>query len=76
MARAVGRLTAAGASGLSLLVALGFFTAASRVAEAPASAVAGGTLWVFILSMIVSTPAMAAWTRRRSSGSRPRGGAA
>jgi hypothetical protein len=76
MARPVGRLSVAWATGLALLVALGFLTVARWLGEAPASAVAGGTVWVFILSMIVSTPAVAAWMKRPSVDSRHRGGAA
>ena len=76
MARPVGRLSAAWATGLSLLVALGFFAAASGTGEAPPTAVVGGTVWVFILAMIVSMPVVTAWAKRRSSHSRQRGGTA
>jgi hypothetical protein len=75
MARPVGRLSVAWATGCSLLVSLGFLTVASWLGEAPVSAIAGGTAWVFILSMIVSTPAIAAWMKRPSADSRHRGGA-
>jgi hypothetical protein len=74
MARTVTRLSAARSTGLALLAALGFFAAASWIGEAPASAVVGGTIWVFILSVIVAMPVVTAWTRRRSL--QPRGGAA
>ncbi len=67
MAGHVGRLSAAGYTGLSLLAALGFFGAASWVGDAPRTAVVGGTVWVFILSMIVSMPLVTAWVRRRYS---------
>jgi YHS domain-containing protein len=68
MARPVGRLSAACATALSSLVALGFFTAASWTGEAPAAAVAGGTIWVFVLALIVSMPAVTAWAKRRQAG--------
>ncbi|MBI4011586.1 MAG: hypothetical protein HY359_04700 [Candidatus Rokubacteria bacterium] len=76
MAPRVGRVSAAWATGLSLLAALGFFGAASWTGQAPPTAVAGGTIWVFILSMIVAMPTVTAWIKRRSSDSRHSGGAA
>lgn len=74
MARPVGRVSAAWSAALALLAALGFFTAASWTGEAPPTAVAGGTIWVFILSGIVAMPAVTAWLVRRSSDPRHGGG--
>ena len=76
MAPRVGRLSAARATGLSLLAALGFFGASGRTGQAPPTAVAGGSIWVFILAMIVAMPVVTAWIKRRSSDSRHRGGVA
>lgn len=75
MARDIGRVSGAWSTGLSLLAALGFFAAARLVGEAPPMAVVGGTVWVFILAMIVSMPLVAAWTRRRDSKTQDAGGA-
>ena len=69
MAPRVGRVSAAWATGLSLLAALGFFGVASWTGQAPPTAVAGGSIWVFILSMIVAMPVVTAWIKRRSSDS-------
>jgi len=54
--RRVGRLAALGYTGISLTAAVGFFGLARWVGEAPPLAILGGTVWVFILSMIVSMP--------------------
>lgn len=76
MARPVGRVSAAWSTGLALLAALGFFGAATWTGQAPPAGVAGGTLWVFILSMIVAMPTVTAWLKRRSSDPRHGRGAA
>lgn len=75
MARRIGRVSAVRSTGLSLLAALGFFGAASVVGEAPPTAVVGGAVWVFILSMIVSMPLVTAWVKRQDSKSQDAGGA-
>lgn len=54
--RRVGRLAALGYTGISLAAAVGFFGLARWVGEAPPLAILGGTVWVFILSTIISMP--------------------
>lgn len=54
-----------GYTGLSVALALTFFTLARLAGEAPPPAVWGGTVWVFILSMIISMPLTTAWAKRR-----------
>lgn len=63
-----GRSTLAGVlayAGLSLGSALTFLGLAQWTGGAPPLAVWGGTVWVFILSMIISMPLTTAWGRRR-----------
>ena len=61
--------SACGYTALSVASALAFFALARWEGEAPPLAVWGGTVWVFILSMIVSMPLITAWgKRRRESG--------
>jgi hypothetical protein len=57
---------ALGYTGLSAGAALAFLALARWTGEAPPLAVWGGTVWVFVLSMIVSMPLVSAWSRRRS----------
>ncbi len=54
-------------TGLSVASALAFLALARWVGEAPPLAVWGGTVWVFVLSMIVSMPLVTGWIKRRSS---------
>lgn len=54
-------------TGLSLAAALAFMALARWVGEAPPLAVWGGTVWVFVLSMIISMPLVTGWIKRRSS---------
>lgn len=61
----IGRRSALGYTGLSVASALAFLALARWTGEAPPLAVWGGTVWVFLLSMIVSMPLVAGWVRRR-----------
>jgi hypothetical protein len=54
-------------TGLSVASALAFLALARWVGEAPPLAVWGGTVWVFVLSMIISMPLVTGWIKRRSS---------
>lgn len=54
-------------TGLSVASALAFQALARWVGEAPSLAVWGGTVWVFVLSMIISMPLVTGWIKRRSS---------
>lgn len=54
-------------TGLSAASALAFLALARWVGEAPPLAVWGGTVWVFVLSMIISMPLVTGWIKRRSS---------
>jgi len=65
------RLSAVWSVGLSLGAALAFFAAARWVGEAPWTAIAGGTAWVFLLALIVSLPLVTGWMKRRDSTSGP-----
>jgi hypothetical protein len=56
---------ALGYTGLSLVLALAFLAVARWTAAAPPLAVWGGTVWVFVLSMIISMPLTTAWGRRK-----------
>ncbi|MFZ1059070.1 MAG: hypothetical protein WAP47_07750 [Candidatus Rokuibacteriota bacterium] len=53
--------------GFSVALALAFQALARWMAEAPSLAVWGGTVWVFVLSMIISMPLVTGWIKRRSS---------
>ena len=55
---------ALGATGLSIVSALAFLSLARWAGEAPPVAIWGGTVWVFILSMIISMPLVTAWRKR------------
>jgi hypothetical protein len=70
------RLSALWYTGLSLAAALIFLKAAIRVGEAPLTAVLGGAIWVFSLSMIVSMPLVTGWVKRRYSKADEEGGPA
>jgi len=65
MASQAGRVTGLGATALSLGAAAAFFTLARWVGEAPPPAIWGGSVWVFLLSMIVTLPWLAALRGRR-----------
>lgn len=67
-ARRAGQLAALWYTGLSLAAALAFLWAARWVGEAPPLAVWGGTVWVFILSMIVSMPLLTSLAKRGRGG--------
>lgn len=58
---------ALGYTGLSVASALAFLALARWVGEAPPLAAWGGTVWVFVLSMIVSMPLVTGWIKRRLS---------
>ncbi len=68
----IGRRSALGYTGLSVASALAFLALARWTGEAPPPAVWGGTVWVFLLSMIISMPLVTAWIKRWSS--KPNGG--
>jgi hypothetical protein len=51
---------------ISLGAAVLFFLAASLLGGYPAVARIGGTIWVGILSLIVSMPLVTSWVKRRS----------
>jgi hypothetical protein len=67
MASRIGRLSAVWSVGLSLGAALAFFAVARWVGEAPPTAIAGGTVWVFLLALIVALPLVTGWVKRRSA---------
>ena len=54
-------------TGLSIGAALAFQALARWVGEAPPLAAWGGTVWVFVLSMIISMPLVTGCIKRRSS---------
>lgn len=56
MASQAGRVTGLGAAALSLGAAAAFFALARWAGEAPPPAIWGGSVWVFLLSMIVTLP--------------------
>ena len=62
--RRIGRTSALGYTGLSVASALAFLSLARWAGEAPPVAIWGGTVWVFILSMIISMPLVTAWRKR------------
>ena len=51
---------------LSGLAALAFYGGAQLKGGYPPVAIYGGTLWVLLLSMIVTMPLATAWTKRRA----------
>lgn len=65
MASQAGRVTGLGAAALSLGAAAAFFALARWAGEAPPPAIWGGSVWVFLLSMIVTLPLLAALRGRR-----------
>lgn len=67
MSPSVRRRSALVYTALSVLAALLFQALARWTGDVPPLATWGGTLWVFILSMIVSMPLVTGWTRRRHS---------
>jgi hypothetical protein len=68
MANRIGRLSAVRSVGLSLGAALSFLAAARWAGEAPWTAIVGGTVWVFLLALIVALPVVTGWVQRRSAG--------
>ena len=68
MASQINRLSALSSVGLSLGAALAFFGAARWAGRATWTAIVGGTLWVFLLALIVALPVVTGWMRRRASG--------
>ena len=58
---------ALGYTAISVASALAFLALARGVGEAPPLAVWGGTIWVFVLSMIISMPLVTGWVKRRFS---------
>lgn len=63
----IGRWSALGYTAISVAFALAFLALARWMDEAPPLAVWGGTVWVFVLSMIVSMPVVTALVKRRHS---------
>ena len=61
----IGRVSALGYTGLSTAAALLFLLLARGVGQPPPRDIAGGTVWVLILSMIVSIPLITGWVKRR-----------
>ena len=61
----VGLVSALGYTGFSVVAALLFLLLAQRLGDTPPLAIAGGTVWVFILSMIVSMPLVTGLVKRR-----------
>ena len=59
------RLAAMAYTLLSLGVALTFFIIASLLGKYTATAVYGGTAWVFLLSMIVTMPTVTPWVKKQ-----------
>jgi hypothetical protein len=72
MASRIGRLSAVWSLAFALGTALTFFALARWAGEAPLTGVVGGTAWVFILSLIVAMPLMAAWARQLETRPTPR----
>jgi hypothetical protein len=72
MASRIGRLSAVWSFAFALGTALTFFALARWAGEAPLTGAVGGTAWVFILSLIVAMPLMAAWARRLEARPTPR----
>lgn len=68
MASQAGRVTGLGAAALSLGAAAAFFALARWAGEAPPPAIWGGSVWVFLLSMIVTLPLLTALRGRREEG--------
>ncbi len=72
MTSQAGRVTGLGAAALSLGAAGAFFALARRAGEAPPPAIWGGSVWVFLLSMIVTLPLLTAlrgrWGPTRADG--------
>jgi len=58
-------LSALGYTGLSTSAALLFLLVARWVGQAPPLAIVGGSVWVFILFMIVSMPLVTGWMKRQ-----------
>jgi O-antigen/teichoic acid export membrane protein len=61
----IGRLSVLIYTGLSVIAALLFLLLARWTGQAPPLAIVGGTVWVFILSMIVSMPLVTGWVKQR-----------
>lgn len=62
--------TSARTSLLLALAAGGAFTLAARSAGAPAVAQAGGALWIFLLTLLISLPLLTPIVRRGAGGQR------
>ena len=65
MTSQAGRVTGLGAAALSLGAAGAFFALARWAGEAPPAAIWGGSVWVFLLSMIVTLPLLTTLRVRR-----------
>lgn len=63
--REVATRSAVAYTGISLGAALAFFLAATLKGGYPEVARLGGTVWVFMLTMIVTMPLVTAWFKRR-----------
>ncbi len=61
------KFAALGYTAISVAAALAFLALARWVGEAPPLAVWGGTIWVFVLSMIISMPLVTGWIKRSLS---------
>jgi membrane protein YdbS with pleckstrin-like domain len=65
--RKILRVSALVYTGISLCVAILFFVAASALGYSVMARV-GGTVWVFLLSMIVSMPIVTSYWKKRHQG--------
>ncbi len=65
------RLAAVIYLGIASLVALAFFVGASVLGRHTATAIYGGTAWVFLLTLIVSMPLVIPFVRARVKGAEP-----
>ena len=65
MTSQAGRVTGLGAAALSLGAAGAFFALARWAGEAPPAAIWGGSVWVLLLSMIVTLPLLTTLRGRR-----------
>ena len=63
-----GRLSAAIYTALSVLVAGVFFAVTTLTGDYSWVARAGGSVWLFLLSMIILMPTVTPWVRKRLEG--------
>jgi hypothetical protein len=65
--RAVARRSALMYTGLSLVLAVTFFAAATLIGSSTETARIGGAVWVFMLSMIVTVPLVTSFIKKRAA---------